>query len=137
MRNELGFTGLVELEFKHDPRDGMFKLLDVNPRVWGWQSLCGRAGVDFPVLQWRMLCGEHVPAVRAHNGVRWRRVATDTPTAVREVLRGRLPIRRYLSSLRPGGAGAIFAWDDPLPGLAELPVLAYVLGRRLLGGGAV
>jgi predicted ATP-grasp superfamily ATP-dependent carboligase len=135
--SELGFTGLVELEYKRDARDGAFKLLDINPRVWGWQSLCGRAGVDFPFLQWRMLSGRHVPAARAVEGVRWLRLATDTPTALREVLHRRLPLRRYLSSLRPGRERAIMAWDDPLPGLAELPVLGYVLARRLLRGGGV
>src|SRR2546425_864839 len=29
------YTGLVEIEFKRDPRDGRYKVLDVNPRVWG------------------------------------------------------------------------------------------------------
>ena len=135
--SELGFTGLVELEFKRDARDGTFKLLDINPRVWGWQSLCGRAGVDFPVLQWRMLSGMHVPATRAREGVRWLRLATDTPTALREVLHRRLPLRRYLASLGPGRERAIMAWDDPVPGLAELPVLGYVLVRRLVQGAAV
>src|SRR6185295_5416902 len=42
--SELRWTGLVEVEFKRDSRDGRFKLLDVNPRVWGWHTLCGRAG---------------------------------------------------------------------------------------------
>jgi hypothetical protein len=69
--------------------------------------------------------------------VRWLRLATDTPTALREVVHGRLPLRRYVSSLRPGHERAIMAWDDPLPGLAELPVLGYVLASRLLRGGAV
>jgi D-aspartate ligase len=133
--SELGFTGLVELEFKRDARDDTFKLLDINPRVWGWQSLCGRAGIDFPFLQWRMLNGLRVPPSRARNGVRWLRVATDTPTALSEVLHRRLSLRRYVASLRPGHERAIMAWDDPLPGLAELPVLGYVLVRRLLQGG--
>jgi D-aspartate ligase len=42
------FTGMVEVEFKRDPVSGANLLLDVNPRAWGWQSLGGRAGVDFP-----------------------------------------------------------------------------------------
>jgi D-aspartate ligase len=129
--SELGFTGLIELEYKRDARDGVFKLLDINPRVWGWQSLCGRAGVDFPLLQWRLLSGQRVPPVEARVGVRWLRLTTDTPTALREVLCGRLPLRSYLASLRPGRERAIFAWDDPVPGLAELPLLVYVLARRL------
>ncbi len=67
----------------------------------------------------------------------WLRFATDTPTAIREILGRRLQLREYARSLRPPRESAIFAWDDPLPGLAELPVLAYVLAQRLLLGEAV
>ena len=48
------YTGLAEVEFKYDRRDGRYKLLDVNPRVWTWHALCGAAGVDFPYLLWRV-----------------------------------------------------------------------------------
>ena len=35
--------GLVEVEFKLDPRDGRYKLLDVNARTWGYHTLgCAR-----------------------------------------------------------------------------------------------
>src|SRR5439155_25366729 len=46
------FTGLVEVEFKRDPGTGRLKLLDVNPRVWGWHTLGAAAGVDFSYLLW-------------------------------------------------------------------------------------
>jgi predicted ATP-grasp superfamily ATP-dependent carboligase len=131
------FTGIVELEYKRDPRDGVLKLFDVNPRVWGWQSLCGAAGVDFPWLLWLHVCGEPVPHVEARPGVRWLRLSTDTPTAVREVLRGRLPLLRYLRSLAGRHAGAIFAADDPLPALVEGPLLVKLLARRLASGDGV
>ena len=44
----LRFSGLVEIEFKLDARDGRVKLLDVNPRAWTWIGLGAAAGVDFP-----------------------------------------------------------------------------------------
>src|SRR5204863_124565 len=37
---------------------GRYKLLDINPRVWGWHTLCGRAGVDFPYLLWQLVLRE-------------------------------------------------------------------------------
>src|SRR5205823_3111219 len=58
---EIEFDGLVEVEFKRDPRDGDLKLLDVNPRVWGWHSVCQRAGVDFPYLAYKLARSEPVP----------------------------------------------------------------------------
>lgn len=134
---EIGYTGLIEVEYKRDPRDGEPKLLDMNPRVWGWHTLCGRAGVDFPWLLWLAASGREVPPSWARPGVGWLRFSTDTPTALKEVLGRRLRVRDYTRSLRRPREAAIFAWDDPLPGIAELPVLAYVLARRLLQGGAV
>lgn len=134
----LRYTGLVEVEFKRDPRDSRLKLLDINPRVWGWHSLCAFAGVDYPYLLWLMTVGERVPATKAKPGARWARMSTDAPTAIREILAGRLSLRDYLHSIRPPLAPVIFASDDPLPGLLEFPLLAYLGGKRLLGGaGAV
>ena len=134
---ELRFSGLVEVEYKRDARDGVLKLLDINPRLWGWQSLCGRAGVDFPWLLWRQVSGEPPSRVMARDGVGWLRLSTDTPTALRELAGGRLGWREYARSLRGPREAAIFARDDPMPGLSELPLLAFVLGRRLLRGQGV
>ena len=44
---QIDYYGLVEVEYKLDPRDGQYKLLDVNARTWGYHSLGVRAGVDF------------------------------------------------------------------------------------------
>jgi D-aspartate ligase len=135
--HELRYTGLIEVEYKCDPRDGVLKLLDVNPRVWGWHTLCGRAGVDFPWLLWLLVSGRPLPRSEPRSGVRWLRLSTDTPTALKELAARRLPVREYARSLRRPREAAIFAWDDPLPGLAELPVMGYVLARRVLAGEAV
>lgn len=133
----LRYTGLVEVEFKRDSRDGKLKLLDINPRVWGWHSLCGFAGVDYPYLLWLLTTGEPVPRTKAVTGVRWVRMSTDAPTAIREILHGRLSLREYLSSIRPPLASAIFASDDPLPGLLELPLVAYLAGKRIFRGNGI
>jgi len=130
----LGLTGLFEIEYKRDPRDGRFKLLDVNPRVWGWQTLCGRAGVDFPYLLWQLVHRRPVPGVRGQPGVRWVRMSTDLPAALREMARGTLSPLRYLRSLTGPKESAIFAYDDPLPGLLELPLMAWLAGKRLIQG---
>ena len=125
------YTGLVEVEFKRDPRDGSFKVLDVNPRVWGWHTLGSRVGVDFSYLLWRMVRGEPVPEVRGSSGGRWIRMNTDFPVAVLEIMRGRLSLRDYLRSLRRPFESAVFATDDPVPGLLEMPTLIYLFFRRL------
>jgi D-aspartate ligase len=121
----IGYTGIVEVEYKFDFRDGRFKLLDINPRLWTWSPLGGRAGMDFPYLLWKMLQGMPVAEQRAPAGVRWVRMSTDLPAAFQEMLRGRLNLREYLRSLRGPLQFALVAVDDPLPGLMDLPIFAF------------
>ncbi len=96
----IGYDGLVELEYKLDPRDGKFKLLDFNARTWGYHTLGPAAGVDFPYLLFRQQLGLPVEAQRARAGVRWVRLLTDVPMAAGEIAAGRLGLRAYLASLR-------------------------------------
>jgi D-aspartate ligase len=130
----MGFTGMVEVEFKRHPQSGVNLLLDVNPRAWGWQSLCGRAGVDFPYLLWRLANGDGVPSVRAEPGVRWVRMGTDLLAASEEVTAGRLSPRAYLRSLRRPLEFAVFARDDPMPSLVGPLMTARLIAGRLAGG---
>ncbi|HEY2547679.1 MAG TPA: ATP-grasp domain-containing protein [Candidatus Acidoferrum sp.] len=126
------FHGLAEVEFKRDPRDGRFKVLDINPRVWGWHTLCRRAGVDFPYLLWLLARGEPVPQLRGRAGERWVHLSADLRVAIEEIVAGRLSWRDYLRSIRGPLESALFSWDDPLPGLSDLPLWAYATSKRLL-----
>ena len=126
----LGFSGLVEAEFMLDARDGQRKLLDVNARTWGYHSIGPPAGVDFPWLLYARQVGIPIAPARGRPGVRWVRLLTDTPTTVREVLRGNVAASDYLRSLRGISAEAAFSRDDPLPGIAELAVLPYLAASR-------
>ncbi|HXG39631.1 MAG TPA: hypothetical protein VNJ28_01700 [Candidatus Limnocylindrales bacterium] len=126
----IGYTGLAEVEFKFDRRDGAYRLLDVNARTWGWHTLGRRAGVDFPYLLWQALEGVPLERVRGRPGVRWVRMVTDVPTALGEIRRGRLAVRDYLASIRPPIEFSVLAPDDPLPVVAELALLPYLLWKR-------
>ena len=126
----IGYYGLVELEYKRDPRDGVPKLLDVNARTWGYHTVGAAAGVDFPSLLFRDQLGEPVAPARARAGVRWVRLATDVPNAVRDLRKGSLRLRDYVTSLRRVDTEAVFSRQDPLPGLYELALLPYLAARR-------
>lgn len=128
----LHFTGLAEVEFKRDPRTGRFKLLDVNPRVWGWHTLSRRAGVDFPYLLWLLARDEPIPRLRGRAGERWVHLSADLRVAIEEILQGRLSWKDYLRSIRGPLESALFSWDDPLPGIFDLPLFAYASCKRIL-----
>jgi D-aspartate ligase len=122
----MAFDGVVEVEFKRDARDGSLKLLDINPRVWGWHTLGARAGVDFSHLQWLMLQGEELPRLHGRAGVRWMRIATDVLVVPGELAARRLTPREYLASFRQPLEHATMCRDDPLAGIADLPLHALI-----------
>lgn len=128
--SRIGYDGLVELEYKRDPRNGEFKLLDFNARTWGYHTLAPAAGVDFPYLLYRQQLGLAVEPQRARPGVRWVRLLTDLPTGLVQIRAGELGLREYARSLRRADVEAVFSRDDPLPGLAELALLPYLAVRR-------
>jgi predicted ATP-grasp superfamily ATP-dependent carboligase len=86
--------------------------------------------VDFPYLLWKLLHDEATPPVRARTSVRWMRPTTDVRAAAHELREGRLTPRQYLKSLRRPLAFAVFARDDPVPAILELPLYSSVLYRR-------
>jgi D-aspartate ligase len=126
----IDYNGLVEMEYKLDPRDGQYKLLDVNARTWGYHALGQRAGVDFPYLLFADLLGEPAELCRAQPGIRWVRLATDLPAGVLEILEGRLTWQTYLQSLKDFHIESVFCREDPMPGLVELALLPYLYIKR-------
>ncbi len=126
----LHYTGLIEIEFKRDPRNGKFKLLDLNPRVWGWHTLGRRFGGDFPYLLWQLMHDQCVPRGRVPAGVHWVRAVTDIPAAMTQMGRGTLSPAAYVRSLTSPLEFAILAVDDPAPALVEVPLLSELALRR-------
>jgi predicted ATP-grasp superfamily ATP-dependent carboligase len=103
---ELRFHGLSQVELKRDPRDGAYKLMEVNPRLFQWHGLAAACGVDLPLIAFRDLTGEHVEPA-ATNGSRKRWAITLLP--------GESPAPQ-----RPPYVDAVFALDDPKPALVQV-----------------
>lgn len=128
----IGYEGLVEIDFKFDARDGQFKPLDVNARIWAWIGLGEAAGVDFVGMFYRLAGGEKPAPAKAADGYRWMHFARDILAAIPLMFRGKLPVPDYLASYKKPLAWATFAWDDPMPVVVEIPVtVSRILRRRL------
>ena len=126
----INYYGLVEMEYKLDPRDGQYKLLDFNARTWGYHTLGQRAGVDFPYMLFADQLGESVEPCQAQADIRWIRLATDLSTGMLEILRGHQNWRAYLRTLASFHTEAVFSLEDPLPGLVELSLIPYLYLKR-------
>ncbi len=64
---KLDWFGVAMVEFKMDSRDGIPKLMEVNPRFWGSLALAIQSGVNFPYLLYRMARGERFDPVERYT----------------------------------------------------------------------
>jgi predicted ATP-grasp superfamily ATP-dependent carboligase len=126
----INYYGLVEVEYKLDPRDGQFKLLDINARTWGYHTLGSSAGVDFAYMLYCDQMEERVGTSRAKPGISWIRLLTDIPAALIEMGHGRLSFVDYVRSLRTFSTEAVFSFQDPIPGVVECLLLPYWMIKR-------
>jgi D-aspartate ligase len=127
---KIGYYGLSEVEFMLDPRDGRYKLLEINARAWGWHTIAIGAGVDLPYLSYQSMLGEKVGQTGFTKGVKWIRLTTDVPTAAVELVRGRMKFNEYLDSFKGKKQFAVMSFRDPLPFFAELAMLPYLWLKR-------
>lgn len=126
----IDYHGIVEIEFKRDPRDSKYKLLDVNARAWGFHALGAGCGVDFSYALYADQLKWPVEPVHAGPGVGWLRLLTDIPTALSDMAHGRLSLRDYVQSLCATRVESVFDWKDPAPAVAEMLFLPYFVVKK-------
>jgi predicted ATP-grasp superfamily ATP-dependent carboligase len=113
-----------------DPRDGKYKLIEVNPRVWGWHTLAIAAGINLPYLLYQDMIGEKIEVPTSCKQVKWVRLTTDIPTVFLEIVKGKMKIRDYIASMRGKKTDAVLSLKDPLPFLAEIALIPYLWVKR-------
>lgn len=126
----IGFYGIAEVEFMKDPRNGEYKLIEVNPRVWGWHTLAISAGVDFPYFLYQDMIGKEIDIQQPEQNKKWVRLTTDIPTVILEMIKGRMKLSDYIVSMKGDKEFAVFSLDDPLPFFAEILMIPYLWIKR-------
>lgn len=123
-----GYTGIAHVEFALDPRDGAFRVLEVNTRLPVWAALAANRHLDLPRIAYDDLTGRDVePLPTFKEDLTWVYFAKDVHVSLQMARRGELGPREFLRGyLRRPRARAIFARDDPWPAVASL---AYLRSR--------
>jgi predicted ATP-grasp superfamily ATP-dependent carboligase len=114
----LGCRGIVSGEFKQDPRDGVYKLLEINSRVWWFVEYAGRCGVDLCTMSYRDALGEEIEPIGTYKvGAKFFHAYYDYH-ALRALHReGRFGWAQVASWI--GAQEPTFNWSDPLPAIAD------------------
>jgi predicted ATP-grasp superfamily ATP-dependent carboligase len=122
---ELGYHGIGSAEFKRDPRDGEFKLMEFNLRPTSLMGLAFDSGVNLPLLSYQELCQppspdiEPTPVTPARFGRRVGSFASDLRVARYYRKVDSMSYWKWLRSWI-GARDVHFAWDDPKPWLGSV-----------------
>lgn len=115
----MGHRGAATVEFRRDPRDGRFVLMEINVRTVSGQELVTRSGLDVPLIAYHDATGRDLPPTAPVRRVRWLRLGLDW-RAYRDLRRrGALTAVDWLRSISSARSFAYFAWDDPVPFLVR------------------
>jgi D-aspartate ligase len=109
------YTGISQVEFKRDPRDGRYKLMEINPRLWMWHTLAAACGVNLAHIAYLDLTGRP-PEPRTSEGRRKQWAIT--------LMRGERPI-----IARPPFVEPVLSLRDPKPALVYLYRYLKNVGR--------
>ena len=137
--HELGYHGVSQVEFKRDPRDGRYRLMEVNARHWMWHSLATACGVNLSLAAYRDAIGEPYISPRQVDGLKWVVSLTDARDAFARWRRGEEKLWPWLRSYRGVRVDGLYSLRDPLPGalLTARQAQDHRDARRQAGGGGV
>lgn len=124
--NEIGYSGLCEVEFIKDPRDQTYKFLEINPRSWLQITITNQTNkplipLVFYYYQNKM---EELNKIITENTeefhhIKWIHFWQDLYVSVLEILNGNLTLAEYLEAFKGKTEYAVESWDDPLPFMFE------------------
>lgn len=127
----LDYTGVCEVEFMLDNRDGKYKLIEINPRTWLWVGLAKACGVDYAKMVYRFV--NNIPQSYPTNylvGVKWINRLTDAFYAVKLLFDDKITLKEYFSSLKGNKTYAIWSRQDPVPGMIFPFLSLYIAFKR-------
>jgi len=130
----VNYRGIFSAEFKRDPRDGLFKLLEINTRPWWFIDFAVRCGVDVCRMAYDDAQGQTVDVVNEYKvGAACIFPYYDFFAAQPLLRSGSLSWPRWASELMRAYQ-PVACWDDPLPAIAgSTRVITSALRRRLPG----
>ncbi len=125
----IGYFGLGAVEFKRDPRDGVLKLMECNPRLTNATELIRQCGFDIALFVYNRLAGQPLPPPGEYRrGVRLIRPLRDFLSFRDAHRRGLLTWKQWLGSVLHRQHFEAFAWSDPLPWV----MMTYYYMKRIM-----
>lgn len=118
------YHGLSSVEFKFDPRDNRYKLMEINIRSELQERLFFAAGINFPNITYLDYAGGLKQAPPAYEtGIYWIDIFTDLYEFIKSRKIENYSWRDYLHPYFQKKVFSVPFFDDPLPFIAKTLIL--------------
>jgi predicted ATP-grasp superfamily ATP-dependent carboligase len=115
----VGLRGVANVEFKRDPRDGQYKLIECNARFTAANSLVSASGLSLVTYVYNRITGRPLPRMEGYErGLRLWDPVRDW-SACRELRRAGQTTPRWIGNVVRRHTYPYFRWSDPLPAVAR------------------
>ncbi len=114
----INYRGYGEIEFKKNPKDGKYYLIEINARLSTLNVLFDRCGIPFTYIMYRDLIGEPLAPYHLAENTGWAfwHAYEDAISIVAYLKKGQLSLKEIIKPwLAHRKAHAIWAADDPKP----------------------
>ena len=113
---KIKYHGIVDAEFKIDPRDNTINLIEINPRCWMQVSLPLRCRINLPYTAYLDVLDKKIEKINpSKDTTKWLFFYQDLPAALKDIKDNNLTFRDWILSYKGKKEYAIFSWEDPLP----------------------
>jgi predicted ATP-grasp superfamily ATP-dependent carboligase len=117
----IGYRGALDIGYKFDPKTGLYKAIDVNPRIGRtFRLLVDSCGMDVARALYLDLTQQSVQVGEECEGRKWVVENFDLLSSPRYCRDEKLSARGWLGSYKGVKEGFWFSRDDPAPFLAML-----------------
>jgi predicted ATP-grasp superfamily ATP-dependent carboligase len=129
---DVKYRGLFMAEFKKDPRDGVFKLLEINARSAGSSYFAVACGMNHVLRAYLDALGEEIHPVTDYESYVYKiHILRDFPLLLNKLVHGNFSIQDIYTYFRKIH-WQVFSLDDALPFLAEIHYAIKDKGFRKL-----
>jgi predicted ATP-grasp superfamily ATP-dependent carboligase len=132
MLRALHYQGFANIEFKQDPRDGRYKLIEVNARHNLSAMLALRCGINFPWLQYRHLLYDEPPEQSDYpRDVYWVDITRDLKESLSYLRRDDYSVRRFLRPYLAPHVYAVWSMRDSAPARARAVRVGALIAKKI------
>ncbi|OWZ84570.1 ATP-grasp domain-containing protein [Natranaerobius trueperi] len=130
---KLGYHGIVEIEFKKDPRTGKFYMIEINPRLTNFNNVILKSGINLPATLYYELIGEQLTKqINREEGLKFVYLYEDIRASLDYISNNELTLFKWISSYIGPLSHAIYHPKDINPLLVFIRGLFKKLLRKLV-----